>query len=269
MKDQPEYLEINWDSRTVKLEYLLINADLNQAPLIVFLHEGLGSLSLWREFPTRLCQAVGYRGLVYSRPGYGRSTPFDHDTFWGIDFMHRQAYEVLPKLLTELNNEADNNGIVLLGHSDGASIALLYGAANPNQIKGMITVAPHILVEKITIDSIRALEKHYRTSDLPQKLATHHQNPNVTFDGWSRVWLDHRFHSWSIEAELNEIKAPVLIVQGTHDEYGTVKQINGIKKRISNTETYWIQECGHSPHRTHTDKLINCSVAFIRNNCAN
>lgn len=269
MNHPPEFLEIDWDSRTIAVEYRFISADVNDAPLIIFLHEGLGSLSLWKEFPNRLCRAIGYRGMVYSRPGYGRSTPFDRNADWGIDFMHRQAYEVLPTLLQRLNINPGKDKVWLFGHSDGASIALLYGAANPNTIQGIIAVAPHVMVEDITIDSIRHLERIYRTSKLSKKFAAHHASPDATFDGWCRIWLDHNFRKWSIEADLNAIKVPVLTVQGTDDEYGTAKQISTIGQYTKNTQAYWIKNCGHTPHRTHPDELLDCSATFIQKTCTN
>ncbi len=266
MTRQFDSLEIDWDTRTVEVEYSLIEGKARDRDLIVFLHEGLGSLSLWKDFPARLCADTGCSGLVYSRPGYGRSTPFDSDEFWNTNFMHQQAYDVLPKVLAGLNIDLENNSIWLFGHSDGASIALLYSAAHPVQVEGLIVVAPHIIVEDKTINSIRRLVKNYRKSDLKHRFATHHLEPDLTFFGWSRVWLDRKFRSWSIRSELQRIKAPVLAIQGTEDEYGTAQQIDGIQVELPESETYWITGCGHAPHRTHQEKLLTRSVQFIREN---
>ena len=267
MTHQTETFEFVWDSRTVALEYQLIAGQRPDAPLIVFLHEGLGSLSLWKDFPGRLCSATGCRGLVYSRPGYGQSTPLDQSSFWGTDFMHRQAYEVLPELLAGLDVHPGQNRIWLFGHSDGASISLLYSAAYPEHVDGLVAVAPHIFVEDITIKSITQLVENYLPSGLNRKLATHHRDPDATFYGWSHVWLAQTFRDWSIESELQKINTPVCVIQGTDDEYGSQKQVLGINKQVKNLETHWITGCGHAPHRTHSQELLDYSITFIQQNC--
>ncbi len=261
---QPDFLEIDWDDRRIQLEFSLLAADDPAASLIVFLHEGLGSLSLWKDFPARLCNATGCRGLIYSRPGYGQSTPFAKDAFWGANFMHRQAFEVLPMLLVELNLDANRTPIWLFGHSDGASIALLYSARFPNAAEGLIAVAPHIMVEDVTVKSIRNLKTKFRGNAFQKRFAMHHADPESTFDGWSRVWLDPKFREWSIESELGNIQSPALVVQGADDEYGTGKQVTGIITRLNFAETYMIQNCGHAPHRSHADALLKRSTQFIR-----
>ena len=258
------FVEIPWDNRTIELEYSFVGPSNPVAPLIVFLHEGLGSLSLWKDFPARLCAASGFQGLVYSRPGYGRSTPVDHDTFWGTDFMHRQAYDVLPGLLAGLDINPAHKPIWLFGHSDGASIALLFGARYPELTRGMILVAPHIVVEDITVASIRKLQRSYRQDNLAAKFARHHIDPDATMRAWSRVWLDEEFLNWSILPELSQISAPVLAIQGTDDEYGTYKQIAGIAEQVSDIEVFEIPGCRHAPHRTHTEALLMRSLQFLR-----
>ncbi len=261
---EPAFTKLYWDQRSIRLEYTCVGIENPVAPLIVFLHEGLGSLRLWKDFPNRLCAATRCRGLVYSRPGYGQSTPFPTNEFWGTDFMHRQAYEVLPALLTNLGIDGSRDQIYLFGHSDGASIALLYASRFADFVNGLIVVAPHIMVEAVTVNSINRLKKTYGTGDMKIKFSAHHIDANATFSGWSQVWLDQAFRSWSIESELHKIQSPLLIVQGTKDEYGTVGQVNSIIQKLPNSEYMEIPGCGHAPHRTHPDALLSRSTQFIQ-----
>ena len=260
---EPAFVKLHWDQRSIRLEYTFVGVDNPAAPLIVFLHEGLGSLRLWKDFPNRLCAATRCRGLVYSRPGYGQSTPFPANAFWGTDFMHRQAYEVLPELLTKLGIDGSRNRIYLFGHSDGASIAMLYASRYADIVNGLIVVAPHTMVEAVTVKSINRLKKVYGTGDMKIKFAAHHIDADATFSGWSQVWLDQAFRSWSIESELHKIQSPLLIVQGTKDEYGTVDQVSRIVQMLPNAEHMEIPGCGHAPHRTHPDVLLSCSTQFF------
>lgn len=264
MKTCSDFAEISWDGRAVQLQYSLLEYGGSDSPIVVFLHEGLGSVSSWRDFPSRLCGILSCRGLVYSRPGYGQSTPFDQDASWGTDFMHRQACEVLPTLLGNLKIDPAGNQFWLFGHSDGASIALLYAAAYPDHVNGLIAVAPHILVEDLTVESIERLEHAYMRGGLRDRLAAHHSSPDSTFGDWSRAWLSDDFRNWSIQDSLARIQAPVLAIQGASDEYGTSAQIEGIAQRVPNTEILKIPDCGHSPHRTHPQTLLNSSARYIR-----
>ena len=263
---EPAFAKLHWDQRSIRLEYTFVGVDNPVAPLIVFLHEGLGSLRLWKDFPNRLCAATRCRGLVYSRPGYGQSTPYPTNEFWGTDFMHRQAYEVLPALLTKLGIDGSQDRIYLFGHSDGASIAMLYASRYADFVNGLIVVAPHIMVEAVTVNSIKRLKETYSTGEIKVKFAAHHIDVDATFSGWSQVWLDQVFRNWSIESELHKIQSPLLIVQGTKDEYGTVDQVSRIVQKLPNAEYFEIPGCGHAPHRTHPDVLLNCSTQFIQRN---
>ncbi len=263
---EPAFTELHWDQRSVNLEYTFLEDENPVAPLIIFLHEGLGSLRLWKDFPRRLCAATRCRGLVYSRPGYGQSTPNPANAFWGIDFMHRQAYEVLPALLTKLGIDGKRDQIFLFGHSDGASIALLYAGRYADFVDGLIVVAPHVIVEADTVKSIKRLKETYGTSNMIDKFSAYHIDVDATFNGWSQVWLDQEFRSWSIESELHKIQSPLLIVQGTMDEYGTVDQVSRITQKVPNSEYMEIPSCGHAPHRTHPDVLLSCSTQFIQRN---
>ena len=223
---------------------------------MVFLHEGLGSLAMWKDFPQTLCNALGCRGLVYSRPGYGQSTPRAVDEVWGPDFMHRQALEVLPALLSALHIDTKKQTLWLFGHSDGASIALLYAAHFPAQVQGVVLLAPHINVEDIAVQSITQTRTAYLATDLRQRLAKYHDDPDSAFWGWNRIWLDPAFKAWSIEADLSRITCPVLAVQGRDDEYGTMQQLDGLQHAVPQAELLKLPVCGHSPHRDQAASLI-------------
>ena len=272
----PTRVEVGWNDRLLQLEALQISGPAD-GPLLVFLHEGLGSVSMWRDFPTQLCERLGARGLVYSRPGYGRSTPRAQDERWGVDFMHRQAHEVLPALLQALNVQEP---IWLVGHSDGGSIALLYAARHGSAangqsqapeappLAGAIVLAPHILVEDVSVRSIEQARQAYLHTDLRQRLARHHDDPDSAFWGWNDIWLSPAFRSWSIEADLHRIKVPVLAVQGVDDEYGTLEQIRGIARRVPQTELLELPACGHSPHRDQAQALMEAMAGFVGRHAA-
>jgi pimeloyl-ACP methyl ester carboxylesterase len=258
------FVDVAWAGRTVRIEHAWIGRERHGAPLLVFLHEGLGSLSMWKDFPQRLCDAAQCRGLVYSRPGYGRSTPRERDEAWGLDFMHRQAQEVLSALLEALDVDATADRPWLFGHSDGGSIALLHAAAFPERVAGAIVLAPHILVEDLSVASIAKARDAYLSTDLKARLAKHHDDPDSAFWGWNQIWLHPPFKQWSIEDEIAAITCPLLAVQGLDDEYGTLEQIRGIARRVPQTELLELPDCGHSPHRDQPAVLIESATRFIR-----
>ena len=257
------FVEIDWRGRRVRIEHAFIAAADREAPLLVFLHEGLGSLAMWKEFPQQLCEAAGVRGLVYSRPGYGRSTPRPPEECWDLDFLHRQAHEVLPALLAALGIDPRRDKPWLLGHSDGGSIALLYAAAFRDAIAGAILLAPHILVEERSVRSIAQVRLDYQTTDFRQRLAKYHDDPDSAFWGWNRIWLHPPFRQWSIEDEIRAIACPLLAVQGLDDPYGTLEQVRGIARRVPQTRLLELAECGHSPHKDQPDALIAHATRFI------
>jgi pimeloyl-ACP methyl ester carboxylesterase len=254
---------IEWAGRPVEIEYQWLGEGGDDAPLLVFLHEGLGSLSMWRDFPETLCRALACRGLVYSRPGYGDSTPRAADEVWATDFMHRQAHEVLPALLKALKVDAEANPPCLLGHSDGGSISLLYAARFPDRVAGTIVLAPHIMVEELSVSSIAKTRTAYLETDFRQRLSRHHTDPDSAFWGWNNTWLNPDFRSWSIEKDLATVACPLLAVQGLNDEYGTLDQIRGIAKRVPQTELQELADCGHSPHRDQPAQLISRIQQFF------
>ena len=256
-----EFATVEWGGRDVRIEYQWIAPERASAPLVIFLHEGLGSLSMWRDFPQRLCDAAQVRGLVYSRPGYGRSTPRERDERWGIDFMHRQAHEVLPALLQALDIQ---DKPWLFGHSDGSSIALLYAAKFSDRLAGAIVLAPHILVEDLSVDSIAKARIAYRETDLPARLAKYHDDPDSAFWGWNDIWLHPPFREWSIEKEIESITCPLLAVQGIDDQYGTLEQIRGIARRLPKTRLLELANCGHSPQRDQPERVLEAASDFIQ-----
>jgi len=259
-----EFATIIWRDQPVRLEYQWVGVQDAQAPVMVFLHEGLGSVSMWRNFPDRLCQALGCRGLVYSRPAYGNSTPRAADDHWAPDFMHRQADEVLPAFLRAVGVDVQKHPPWLFGHSDGGSIALLYAMHHPRALAGAIVVAPHILVEDVSIASIAQARTAYQETDLRQRLARHHADPDSAFWGWNDIWLDARFRPWRIDEQLGSITCPLLAVQGVDDAYGTLEQIRGIARKVPQCELLELPACGHSPHKDQPDKLIAAVTHFYQ-----
>jgi len=253
-----EFVEIDWQDRRVCIEHAWLAQERGGAPLMVFLHEGLGSLAMWKDFPQRLCDALGWRGLAYSRPGYGRSTPRAAEEAWGLDFMHRQAHEVLPALLAALDVTTPP---WLFGHSDGGSIALLYAARLPTS--GLVVLAPHIRVEDLSLSSIEQARIAYLETDLRQRLAKYHDDPDSAFWGWNGIWLQAPFRDWSIEAEIAAIACPLLAVQGVADEYGTLEQIRGIARRVPQARLLEMPQCGHSPQRDQPEALIAAVRDFV------
>ena len=265
---------MNPPTRTVAIAGLAIEYDWIEpdtsppdgAPVMVFLHEGLGSTAMWKDFPSRLCQALGFRGLVYSRPGYGRSTPRAAHEHWSTDFMHKQAIEVLPALLEALGvgQGAQNQPpLWLFGHSDGASIALIYAAHFPDRLTGAVVLAPHSFVEAIAIESIERACDAYVNQGLRERLARWHDDVDSAFYGWSQAWLDPAFRDWTLLPELESIGCPLLAIQGSDDEYGTMAQIAMIERVVPGTTVVALDDCGHSPHRDQADAVIGAVTRWI------
>ena len=252
-------LQIHWNGRPQQIEYAIVGADDPQAPWLVFLHEGLGSLSMWKEFPHQLCSALGVRGLVYSRPGYGWSTPREADERWNPDFMHRQAVEVLPQVLAAAGIDALTDQPWLFGHSDGGSIALLHAARFPECVSGVIALAPHVFVEDLTVRNIEAAREAYTQGDLKQRLARYHQDVDSPFWGWNAIWLDPRFRDWNIEADIRPVRCPVLVIQGLDDEYGTLEQLRRIEAAVPQARSIELPQCRHSPHRDQPQRVIDAA----------
>jgi pimeloyl-ACP methyl ester carboxylesterase len=242
-----------------RLEYQLIPAHQINRPTLVLLHEGLGSVAMWRDFPARLAAATGCRTLVYSRYGYGQSDPLEAP--FGTDYMHREGREILPAVLAALEIEDP----VLLGHSDGASIALLHtGAGNP--VAGVVVMAPHCFVEDISISSIAAAKVAFETTDLPAKLGKYHRDVHRSFWGWNDIWLHPDFRAWNIEDCLPHITCPILAIQGEDDEYGTMAQVEAIAagaRNAAGVELLKLADCRHSPHKDQAVAVIEAINRFV------
>jgi pimeloyl-ACP methyl ester carboxylesterase len=248
--------------RYLDLEYALIARD-NPGPLLIFLHEGLGSVALWRTFPQLLCEATGCRGLVYSRCAYGRSSPFWPSQNWPVDFMQAEGRELLPKFLSALGIDPESDPPVLVGHSDGASIALIYAAIFPSSVAGVVAMAPHIFVEPLTIASIAKTRDKYLTGELSARLAKYHNDIQEVFWGWTDVWLRPAFKDWNIQPILCKVQCPVLLIQGWDDDYGTMAHVDGLLSQVAKSTALKLRDCGHSPHLDQTALAIEAIGRFL------
>jgi pimeloyl-ACP methyl ester carboxylesterase len=237
-----------------RLEAIELPGDPDLRPLVL-LHEGLGSVSAWRDFPEALQQATSRRLIVYSRFGHGSSDPPPAPRTPA--FFHEEAYDVLPPLLGQL----DVDEPILVGHSDGASIALVYAGARP--ARGLVLLAPHVVVEEVTLAAIRETRDRFETSDLRERLARHHDNPDLAFRGWCDVWLDPAFRSWTLEPDAERVSCPVLLIQGADDPYGTLDQLDRIEARVQGPVSRKVVPGGHSPHRDAREEVLREVVRFL------
>ena len=231
-----------------------------RAPL-VFLHEGLGSVAQWRDWPARLCAATGRAGWLYSRRGYGRSSPIPDVRGAGRlqpDYMHREALQVLPRLLAALGLERP----VLVGHSDGATIALIHAAHHP--VAACAVLAPHVIVEDISVSSIAQVRQAYESGPLRERLARFHQDVDSAFWQWNDVWLSPAFRAFDIRAECQAITAPLLAIQGLDDEYGTLAQVHDLQRAVPRAQVLELPDCGHSPQRDQPEAVNEAIAAFLR-----
>ena len=241
-----------------RLEVERIPAAREGLPTLVFLHEGLGSVSMWRHFPAAVSAATGCETVVYSRYGYGKSDSLQERR--RVDYMHREALEALPELLSKLEIERP----VLVGHSDGGSIAIICAGAN-HRARGLALLAPHVFVEDISIQGIAAAKDAFRSTDLSGKLARHHADAERTFWGWNELWLHPDFRRWNIEEYLPRIDCPVLAVQGYEDAYGTMAQLDAIERQVKSRLTLVkLERCGHSPHRDQPEATLAAVADFVR-----
>src|SRR5262245_17737916 len=222
-------------------------------PPLVFLHEGLGSIRQWRDFPAKVAAATGRRALVYDRYGYGQSDVL-REPRRSVRFMHDEGLIALPRLLGDLGIENP----VLVGHSDGASIALIY-AGSGKPVRGVVAMAPHVFIESVCISSIRKATQ----SDLPERLSKYHRDARKTFYGWADVWLDPEFEGWDIRDDyLPKIRCPVLGIQGFDDEYGTMAQLDELA-RLAKAGLLKLADCGHAPFRDQPEKVLSAVVSFV------
>lgn len=241
-----------------RIEYAAIPGDAAAAGTLVFLHEGLGSVALWRDFPRKVAARLRAPALVYSRFGYGGSDGLSGKRSPG--FMHDEALEVLPGLLDQLGIERP----ILIGHSDGASIALIHAAAAGRPVEGLVCLAPHVLVEPVCVQSIAKIRQSYFETDLKQRLAKYHTHVDDAFLGWADIWLAPEFLAWSIEDLIGRVDQPLLLIQGRDDEYGTLAQLDRIEARVKGpTRRLVLADCGHSPHRDQEAAVIDAIAAFV------
>ena len=249
-------------ARALQIEYAFVGSAATDAPWLVILHEGLGSVAMWRDFPERLCSACGVRGLVYSRVGYGRSTPRAAAEHWTPDFMHCEARDVLPALLNALGAPPR---YAILGHSDGASIGLIHAAAFPERVRKLVVLAPHILVEDVSVASIREARRAYVEGDLRARLAPYHADVDSAFFGWNDIWLAPEFRNWSLRDLLPAIRCPVLAVQGLQDQHGTMAQVDGIAAALPQEQCTLLKlaHCEHSVHKDQPEAVIEAVRTFL------
>lgn len=259
----PGFVVIPGDKRPVTIEHAWIGRERSATPLLVFLHEGLGSLARWHGWPQSACDALGCRGLVFSREGYGRSTPRPHDEAWTASYLHRQALQALPQLFAALEIDSAREPVWLVGHSDGGSIALIFAASFPAHTAGVIALAPHIMVEDVSIASIERARDAFRDTDLAVRLRKYHADPVSAFGGWCGVWLSPEFRRWSIEDMLRGVRCPVLAVQGDCDEYGTLAQIDGLARRAPNVQKRVLAGHEHALPRDAPEVLTQLIGEFV------
>jgi pimeloyl-ACP methyl ester carboxylesterase len=224
-------------------------------PALVFLHEGLGSVRLWRDFPDRLAAATGRRALVYSRAGHGDS--YVPDAPRTPRFMHEEALDVLPGLLEAHGIERP----VLVGHSDGGSIALIHASRHP--VTGLVVLAPHVFVEDLSVASIAEARDTFETTDLRDRMARHHRDAEATFRLWNDIWLAPEFRDWNIEDVLAGVTAPVLAIQGAHDQYGTLAQIDAIAAGVGGPFERAVLDARHAPHLEAPEETLRAATEFI------
>ena len=233
--------------------------EIGAEPVIVLLHEGLGSIAMWRDFPGELAGATGCAVMAYDRFGYGRSD--GQDLPWPLDYMHHEALVILPEIL----RAAGIGRVIVLGHSDGASIALIHAGGTQNfGLRGLVLIAPHLFVEDVSIRSIEAAREAYRSGYLRAKLARHHRDPDQAFWGWNGAWLDPGFRAWRIDDYVPTIRVPVLAVQGDADEYGTEAQLAPLlSDAYCPVAVQMLAGAGHAPHLSHRAEILEMVVPFI------
>lgn len=252
MRESDEFIEADGS----RLHTRRFDGGADLTPLL-FLHEGLGSVDLWRDFPADVAARTGHPAFVYSRRGYGWSDTIDETA--GPDYMHREALEVLPEIVAAHLRRAP----ILIGHSDGASIAIIY-AGSGHSVAGLVLIAPHVFVEEGGLDSIRAVDAGFRSSDLAERMARYHLDPETTFRRWAGAWLDPGFRSWNIEEYLVGIRCPTLLLQSEDDEYGSLRQLDAIEAHLSGqVERLVLPGSGHSPHLIHPETVTAATARFV------
>ena len=255
MKQHPDFIEI--DGKQIEFELEVVD---EKRPYLIFLHEGLGCIQMWRDFPTKLAQATNCNRLVYSRWGYGQSDPISLPR--PVNYMHTEGIDILPKIITKHNIGQH----ILIGHSDGGSIALINagGIQSPNLL-ALITEAAHVFNEQICVDAIDRAKDAYHNTNLREKLAKYHKNVDVAFWGWNKVWRHPDFWHWNLEEYLPTINVPFLAIQGKDDQYGTIAQIEAIISQAPHAQSLLLPDCNHSPHIEQPEQTLATMTLFIQN----
>ncbi|MEI6766054.1 MAG: alpha/beta hydrolase [Bacteroidota bacterium] len=252
------------DGRRLYYEYLNSTSVNEQKPLIIFLHEGLGSILQWKDFPEQLCNATGLAALVYDRYGYGRSEAMNQPS--SCNYLDHEGRTSFPDFINALGIERK---FVLVGHSDGGTIALAYAALHPENVIGVITEAAHVFLEEISLQGIREAVEKYENTNLKELLSKYHgDKTDSIFYRWANTWLSADMRNWDIRKALQTIVAPALIIQGSEDEYGTEAQVDGIIQNINGyKEKFMVRDCGHVPHHQQRALVLSKMAYFITANC--
>lgn len=249
-------IEVN----TRTLEYQLFHPHQIGRPTLVFLHEGLGSVAMWGEFPARVAAATGCRTLVYSRYGYGQSDVLEAPRT--VNYLHEEALHSLTELLDKLEIKCP----VLIGHSDGGSISIIHAGGSKRPVSGLVLLAPHVFVEEISVEGVVNVIAGFETMNLRKKIAKYHRDAAATFWGWANIWSSKEFRTWNIESYLAGIQCPVLAIQGVDDEHGTQAQIEAIRDQVSgDVDVLSLADCRHSPHRDQPNATLDAIVTFVSN----
>jgi len=242
------------------LEYTLHECGNADRPVLVMLHEGLGCVHMWREYPRDLALTTHCSVLVFSRRGYGGSSP--HPAPWPLSYMHEEALEILPQIL----DAAGIKNAVMVGHSDGASISLIHaGEMLDSRVSALVLMAPHVFCEPISVQGIRQAKEKYQQGELRRLLERYHgSNVDNAFWGWNRAWLDDGFLEWNIENSLPNIRIPLLLIQGKDDEYGTLQQLQAIERQVNGpVDKLVLPNCGHSPYRDKKEETLQAIADFV------
>lgn len=244
-----------------RIEALFLPGVRTTAPVLVFLHEGLGSVAAWRDFPQELVERTGCSALIYSRYGNGFSEALGAKR--EVTYMHEEARETLPGLLDAFGIRA----AIAIGHSDGASIALIAAGEGDVRLRGVVAQAPHVFVEDISVEAIVRAKFAYEQSDLRSKLERYHDDVDRTFYGWNDIWLDPEFRTWDIRESVRGIRVPLLLVQGENDEYGTIAQVRTVREEASHSavDALYLAHCAHSPHRDRPELVAAAIAGFVKN----
>lgn len=260
-----EFKSIGVHDRTIRVQLIGEPGTDDRTPLLVFLHDGLGSIEQWKGFPEKIAERTGLPALVYDRYGHGGSSQLEEDR--ELRYMHEEAFHALPAILDRLGLE---NSLVHIGHSDGGSIALLHGARFPQKVTGIVSIAAHVFVEEITIKGIRRTVREYQSGRLGALLRKYHgSNTDRMFYGWADIWISDAFRDWNIEEDIRGVRSPVLLIQGEKDPYGTMAQVEGIEKAVAGrTERYIPKELGHMPQQEDPEKVGEQILEFIVRNRA-